>query len=181
MTGVSLICIFLFALLLYILIIIRNQIESMEWNPSPNKCIKSTLNRIEKRIMWSSGWAPENRPQFSISICILMSRQLQLDYIDPSNAITHDCSSYSIVNYVEQLCRQLRSRPNARMSEGDGGTKENLLSPSRIRNTMPNQIENKSEMRSLNGDSINNQTNCITVARSNPPRNYTKDCLRFHL
>lgn len=57
-----------------------------------------------------------------------MSRQLQLDYIDPSNVITHDCSSYSIVNYVEQLCRQLRSRPNARMSEGDGGTKENLLS-----------------------------------------------------
>lgn len=125
MTGVSLICIFLMVLLLYILIIIRNQIESMKWNPSPNKCIKSTLNRIEKRIMWSSGWAPENRPQFSISICILMSRQLQLDYIDPSNSITHDCSSHSIVNYVEQLCRQLsRPRRNARMSEGDCGTKE---------------------------------------------------------
>lgn len=125
MTGVSLICIFLMVLLLYILIIIRNQIESMEWNPSPNKCIKSTSNRIEKRIMWSSGWAPGNRPQFSISICILMSRQLQLDYIDQSNSITHECSSQSIVHYAEQLCRQLsQPRRTARMSEGDCGTKE---------------------------------------------------------
>lgn len=55
------------------------------------------------------------------------------------------------------------------MGESYGGSEKIESFKSR---TLPNQIGS----RSLNGNSINNQTNCITVAAYclNPPRNYTK-------